>query len=219
MTSSRPTSTLPLISGTTVKICGEEDLYSNTTEMGLYHNISRINNGCVPNATRTWVKGDFQRHQIRALMGIEKDQEILTNYMKEHSPRQFRRQKLLNYGAFLCQCSECSLEGEDLEDNEKTREEIREKGAEMEELSVDSRRAVKKAMKLAQRMVKLLKKLDLRGVFVSAMMSFYHLAVLARRMNISILENDPEVFKQEALKYAKMFGDNYLHFYNKSVNN
>lgn len=30
-------------------------------------------------------------------------------------------------------------------------------------------------------------------------------------------ENDPEAFKQEALKYAKMCGDSYLHFYNTKL--
>ena len=38
---------------------------------------------------------------------------------------------------------------------------------------------------------------------VSSMIGFYELAVQARMVNTSILENDPQVFKQEALKYAK----------------
>ena len=41
-------------------------------------------------------------------------------------------------------------------------------------------------------------------------------AVKAQREGISC-ENDPEVFKQEALKYAKMLGDDYLHFYNTTI--
>ena len=72
-------------------------------------------------------------------------------------------------------------------------------------------------MKLAQRRVKLIKKLNIRAEIITEMIDFYRLAVMARRMNISC-ENDPDIFKQEALKYAKMFGDNYIHFYNKSVN-
>ena len=92
-------------------ICGEEDLYSNTTEMGLYYNWSLINHACIPNATR--------RHQVRALMVIEKDEEILVSYQEQDNfifgSREFRRQKLLEIFAFLCGCSECSLEGEDLE--------------------------------------------------------------------------------------------------------
>ena len=49
------------------------------------------------------------------------------------------------------------------------------------------------------------------------MINFYALAVMARRMNISC-ENEPEIYKQEAFKYAKMFGDNYIHSYNKLAN-
>ena len=54
--------------------------------------------------------------------------------------------------------------------------------------------------------------------FVFAMMDFYDLAVVARLMDIPCV-NEPDVFKREALKYAKMFGDIGLHFYNERVNN
>ena len=70
---------------------------------------------------------------------------------------------------------------------------------------------------LSQWVLKLTKELDLWLFFVSAMIMFYNLTVLARRLDISILENDPEVFKQEALKYTKLFGDNYIHLYNNSI--
>ena len=203
-----------------IKICGDEWLYSNTTEYGLYNNISRINHACIPNATWSWVMGDFQRKQVRAMMVIEKDQEIMASYRDWEDEfvfgsRTARRQKLLETSGFLCQCSECSLEGEDLEDNERTRAEISEKKMEIEQLRYEeSRKDMKKAMKVAQRRVKLTQKLNLRNVFVGAMFDFYKLAVRARRMNISC-ENDPDIYRQEALKFAKMFGDNYIHFYNR----
>ena len=72
-------------------------------------------------------------------------------------------------------------------------------------------------MKLAQKSVKLTQKLNIREGFVSGMISFYHFAAMARRMNISC-ENDPEIFNQEARKYAQMFGDIYIYFYNKMIN-
>ena len=78
------------------------------------------------------------------------------------------------------------------------------------------RKDVKKAMKLAQQKTKLMQKLDLRTRFVFEMIEFYHFAVNARRMGISC-ENDPEIFKQEALKYAKMFGDCFIYFYNSFI--
>ena len=50
------------------------------------------------------------------------------------------------------------------------------------------------------------------------MLDFYDLALMARRMNIPC-ENEPNVFKQEAWKYAKMFGDNYIHTYKSFFGN
>ena len=61
-------------------------------------------------------------------------------------------------------------------------------------------------MKANQRKVKLIQKLDIRAAFVAMMLDFYRAATVAKMMNIFILENDPEIFKEEALKYAKMFG-------------
>ena len=53
------------------QICEVEDLYGNTQEVGLYQNFSRINHSCVPNATVSWVMGDFKRSQVRAMMPIK----------------------------------------------------------------------------------------------------------------------------------------------------
>ena len=101
---------------------------------------------------------------------------------------------------------------------------IREKKLEIEQLcrsegDLVPRRKLKKVMKLTQRRVKLLQTLNIREAFVSGMIDFYRLAVMARRMGISLLREEPDIYKQEALKYAKMFGDNYIHLYNKRVNN
>ena len=49
------------------------------------------------------------------------------------------------------------------------------------------------------------------------MIDFYNLALMGRRLNISCV-NDPDTYKQEAWKYAKMFGDHYIHRYNKCIN-
>ena len=210
--------------GNSFPICGEE--WYDTTEFGLYNNISLINHACVPNATKSWVMGDFKRQQVKAMKTIEKDEEILVNYQcgseVDFGSREFRMQELLGLNGILCSCSECSLEGEALVNNDLMRAELREKAAEITQLLrlyPLPRRDVKKAMKLSQQHTKLLQKLGLRAAFVPAMIGFYCAAIMARRMDISILENDPEVFKQEALKYAKMFGDRYIHYYNKNINN
>ena len=173
--------------------------------------------------------GDIKKKQVRALITIEKDEEILVAYREEEEsvfgPRETRRQKLLEMRGFLCSCSECSLEGEDLEDKERMRAEIWEISAEIRTLlrpegsdPLPPRRNLKKAMKMSQRKTKLIQKLGLRGEFVAAMGNFYDASTLARRMDISIIEKDSDIFKEEALKYAKMFGDRYIYFINKYIN-
>ena len=118
-----------IFSGNRLQICGDLSLYSDTEETGLYNDISRINHSCHPNAVQSWVMGDFTRKQVRAVMTIEKDQEILTNYYHgKHNydkfnsgSREYRRQLLMEdrpFRGFLCECSVCSLEGESLEDND-----------------------------------------------------------------------------------------------------
>ena len=161
------------------------------------------------------------------MMVIEKGEEILTSYRNNDKfrfgSREVRRQELLVEVAFLSQCSECSLEGWDLEDNEKMREELGEKKDETKQLLLCEgpdpvpRKDMKRAMKLAQQTVRLIQKLNIRAEFVREMICFYRAAIWARTMGVTC-QNDPEVFKREALKYAKMFGDNYIYYVNKETN-
>ena len=210
--------------GHSIKICIEKDLYRDNTEGGLYTNISLMNHSCLPNTSCSWVMGDFRRKQVRAIKIIEKDEEILINYHSgpeiSYGSREFRRQLILEYRGFLCGCSECSLEGEEREENDRMRAEIRQKDEELNQLNQledpFSRKPLKKAMKLFQQRLKLIQKLNIWAGVVAAMIEFYHLAVTAREMGISC-ENDPQVFKQEAWKYAQMFGDNHIHLFNKRM--
>ena len=199
-------------------ICGDSSLYSNTTEAGLYRNISLINHCCLPNAVDSWVMGDCRRHQVRALRTIEKEEEIVVSYCQNWpefnwGSREFRQQQLLETRVLVCQCSECSLEGEELQENQRMRAEVREKKAEIRQTlsggGSDRRRSVKKAMKLAQQRVNLVQKLNIRVMFVSEMINFYDAASDAKKMGISA--PDPDTFKHEALKYAKKYGDALMY--------
>ena len=220
-----------IITGNFTKICGDKDLYSDTTEMGLDNTFSLINHSCVPTATSSWVMGDFKRRQLRAMMVIEKDLEITISYFNAeefgYGSRESRRQKLLEICGFPCECSECSLEGEDLEENDAMRAEIREKMAEIKKLLSPERsdpvpiprKSVQKVMNFHERRVKLIRELNLRAGFVPEMIDSYNLAVVvARRLDVTTV-NDPDIYKQEALKYARMFGDNYIYLCNKYLGN
>ena len=105
------------------------------------------------------------------------------------------------------------------------RTEIREKEEEILQLSSWDgcdpvpRRNLKKALKLTQQQqrMKLIQKLDLRAAFVYGMVELYVSATWAKGLDISTIKNDPDIFKQEALKYAKLYGDNFIHLFNKGV--
>ena len=192
----------------------------------LYYTICQINHACVPNAVESYVMEKIERHQVRALRPIEKDEEILLAYFDKtetcYGSRNDRRERLQEKFGFLCECSECSLEGEALDINEGIRVEIRQITEERSRLmrpqgssSGPSRKNMKKSMKLSQQKVNLLQKLDLRALFVTAMINFYAQSKMGRDNYDIPSKNDPEVFKMEALKYAKMYGDCFIHIFHR----
>ena len=74
------------------------------------------------------------------MKSIEKGEEISVNYRDfvkfNYGSREYRQEVLTEKFAFLCQCSECSLEGEDLQENERMRGEIRENEMEITRLTL-----------------------------------------------------------------------------------
>ena len=217
-----------------VKICGSDELVKifrifchnafqvcedpslNSNDIGLYSHSCLINHSCNPNSRTTWVNGDSKRRQVRALKTIEKDEEINIIYNADdgvhYSTRDLRREKLFERMAFLCQCSECSLEGRALEENERMRVEIREKYAELENLLSRGRGSLgNRPMMIAVERLELVKKLDYRMNFVIELLQVYKLAADSKMLGISA--PDPNTFKREALDYAKKQGDVGMYEY------
>ena len=199
-------------------ICWDSSLCSNI-ETGLYSQFSLINHSCNPNSLTTWVNGDFKRHQVRALKTIEKEEEINLRYCYSYNEefqyrtRDLRRKKLFDDMAFMCQVSECSLEGEALEDNERLRAEINEKFAEMENLlCCGGGSPENRAMMLTLERLELVKKLDYRMSIVLELLQVYKLASESKMLGMSA--PDPNIFKVEALDYARKYGDVKLNEYN-----
>ena len=209
-----------IMTGNTVQICAVEGLY-DTEKHGIYHNISWINHSCVPNATLSWVNGDFERKQVRAYRTIKKGEEILVSYDNTeqfiYGSRQFRRQCLLERCGFLCVCSECSLEGWEFNENERMRAEFWNKIAETTKLLTCEegiqKRSFKKVMRLVEDVKMLVVELNIYAGFVEQMRIFYQTATVARMEGIPC-KHEPEIYKQEALKLAMKFGDNYLYICN-----
>ena len=202
----------------------------NEGQVIFYHSTtisqSQMNHSCVSNTTLNYVNGDTTRKEFRATMVIEKDEEIVINYVVpikaefNYGSRELRRQELLEtvmgVPGFLCSCSECSLEGKALEENERMRAEIREKSAEIRELlscqGSLSRRSTEKLMSLALEKLDLVEKLNIRLMFVTEMVNVYVAASRAQKMGITA--PDPNIFRQKALDYAKKCGECSLNYCN-----
>ena len=213
-----PLEILRIFTGNCIKVCGDPALYQNVHEVALYNNISLINHSCIPNSIWSWVKGDFKRRQVKALKAIEKGQEILVNYSEQgpeinygSKSRGFRREELLEKRGFLCLCSECSLEGKALEDNEKMREKIGGMRAKVAQLvgKFHWGRALEESLETLD----LLKKLDIRLQFLKEFLGAYMVASGLRKY--LLLGPDPEIFLDAALDYA--IGDVYMDHYNEKA--
>ena len=204
-----------------IKICPDPALY-NSAESGLFQYISFINHSCNPNVFWTWVMGDFQRKQVRALKMIEKNEEISANYWEcddvNLGSREYRQQFMLENHGFLCKCSECSLEGKALEENDRLRKEARTRIEKivnlLQEKSSQNANTVKKALKLSQEMMERIEKLDVQIEILDKLLQFsLPLAYLAKMRGIRA--EDPQIIKLEAMRYCKLFGDAKLNDYKK----
>ena len=197
----------------------EDPLLQHSTKMGaVYHDISFINHSCNPNVTWTWVRGDLQRKQVIAMKVIEKDQEIVVNYKDEeelnYGSRHFRRQFLMEKLCFLCQCSECSLEGAALLENERIREQIRRRNREIKVLLGEyCPRKQLRAAELRHDTVQLVKQLDLQREIPKQLLKTYDLLQASLPGCLSEVA-DLDMMRFEALETCDKLGDTLREFYN-----
>ena len=211
-------------------LCMDPALYT-TTQSGLFYQISRINHSCNPNACITWIMNDFQRQQVRAMKVIEKGEEIVINYQDKvkfnFGSREYRQKVMMEKMAFICSCSECSLEGEALLENERIRAEIRKKDLKTKMLvpqiqrlcgvaPAAQKRPLMELLQTSQAIVRLVKKLDIQLEIVNQLTKCFEDALQARMMGFS-REPDPSVIKKEALEHAKKLGDGQMLLYNECM--
>ena len=197
----------------------DNPLLQSHSKMGaVYHDISFINHSCNPNVTWTWVRGDLQRKRVIAMKVIERDQEILVNYKDEeelnYGSRQSRRQFLLENLAFLCRCSECSLEGAALLENERIRKQIRRKNRKIAALLGEYCPWKQlRAAKLRHDTVQLVKQLDLQREIPKQLLKTYDLLQASQPYS---LPDDPDLdmMRFEALETCDKLGDTLREFYN-----
>ena len=127
--------------------------------------------------------------------------------------------------AFICSCSECSLEGEALLENERIRAEIREKEQKTEELEkkirglfgAAQRGSLMELLETSQATLKLVKKLDIQLEIVRLLGLCYEDARNAVFMAGSRDRDLPKALKKEAEEHAKKHGDYQMYSYRKML--
>jgi len=207
------------------------DENSSATEGDMFYQSSFINHSCNPNATKSPSITNNKKLQVWAMKVIQKDEEIVVNgkgQLEEFNfgNREFRQRMLLKCFSFQCQCSECSLQGEALRENERTRAEIREKRRETEaimkieykkKLRNRSPGSVRKAIKLSQDVVELVKKLGLLEELPYQLLEISYPIAKTAKFTMGLRgAPDPQIFKREALEYCKNHGDVSMWRYNNA---
>ena len=97
-------------------------------EKGVYHTISRINHSCKPNVVFGLVEAGENKMNITTCRAINKNQEILLNYIGAESifnTKKERQAELEENWHFICQCQVCSLTGKQLDQNDLVRNRIK----------------------------------------------------------------------------------------------
>ena len=213
--------TLRIFIGNSHNLCQSKEIHSNTGEAGLYKHISLINHSCRPNAQWTWVRGDVSRKQVRARKTIEQGEEILAYYITNNfGSREKRREDLLLQFGMLCSCSECSLEGEALEENERIRAEIREifnNIRQMMNKDDKTERDVGQMVKLDQEMTMLVKKLDIPHDYVVQLLNIsLPVAYYASILSVPGAQS-PDDVKSKAWEHCQISGDQFKYAYDDLV--
>ena len=201
-------------------LCAEKEIHSKTGESGLYNEISLVNHSCRPNAQYCWVGGDITKKQVRAMRRIEKDEEILTYYTGNNfGSREERREALLLNFGMLCSCSECSLEGEALVENERLRAEIRKRWKELKKMLYDGDgtdligKKVEKLVSLNQELRVLVSKLDIPHEKISQLINFsLPVACRARKLSVPGAPSIEDI-KTEVYRYGDQYRYDYDYIY------
>jgi len=110
----------PSISNDVLGIFKTNAMTISDDEAALFPWVCRANHSCHPNCNY-YHNHDFSLQQMFAVSLIKAGEELTVSYLPDNfiADRETRRKFLMKNHNFLCQCSICSLEGLDLENDEK----------------------------------------------------------------------------------------------------
>lgn len=147
----------------------------------LYEHICLINHSCSPNVF--WTDGKETAQEVRVCRRIEVGEEIVAGYyvFSDFPLRQERRDKISRERQFLCHCRLCSLDMDDMQEDDKIRKTIQSLHKEVDR--VFNRSGPSKALKLAEEKLALMEKIKEHMILrlPEALLECFNLAALANK--------------------------------------
>lgn len=141
------------------RVCCYEGNKYGVNASAVYETISRINHSCAPNSIWHFKKEDVYVKEVRAKKKIEKGMEITASYIyEEFMSRSERREKLKRVWNFECNCKLCSLDEDELRENEELRYKIKIQHENIPKFGLRS--DVPEALSAAKEKVELMMKMD-----------------------------------------------------------
>jgi len=205
---------LRIFEANSIDLCSHQEM--NINKSGLYQLISKINHSCSPNVIWTWIKEDSTKSikQVRVIRDIKAGEEIVTSYLmtNEYFPIRKERIKTLRMKWFFtCSCEVCNLQGEEFEQNEEARLEIKRLHDMVPMLAC--RGELTGALTCAYKKLKLLKSIEyeMLAKIPGALMECVELAAHLGKAK------ETKKLKSEAKEMAEKFGDVHLYNFNKTM--
>ena len=90
---------------------------------GIFPTVVKLNHSCRPNAHHVWSE-ETRTEQVWIVEPVRPGEEITISYIRTFCSRKFRQSLLWDKFGFLCACPACSLEGCELERDDRYRLEI-----------------------------------------------------------------------------------------------
>lgn len=190
----------------------------------LFYNLSRINHSCAQNV-------DVFDKEVVVTSLINKGEEILMNYLGDLLLRKDRQERLQKNWRFLCCCKICSLKGDELEKNEKIREQVQECKKISGKYRISSTKDIadmEADLKNEEKWLELVKMIreemmtrdELWG-YLNCYVCSHDLLVRTGRTNNTVLhnvyKNKYNAYKEEAFEIAKRMGSAYIKVYQEVI--
>ena len=177
-------------------------------EKGIYLKISHINHSCKSNVVFGLVEGGENKMSITTCRVINKNEEILLNYIGAESifnAKKERQAELEENWHFTCKCDVCSLTGEQLDQNDQVRNMIQSFTEKIRSLSQPTLEITEQALAFGMEKLELMENImeEVLAAFPVALMDCYGQARIIQYFG-GQAKVEPESFRDRAVEMCSM---------------